>query len=318
MSFSFLLTAGCSLTNGLKSIAKAPGKIFSDNEDDSEKKSSPDRIKHREPKAVYKQPKDKNPNYAIELMRKRKFKEALSILNKYLKNNPLNAEAQSLKGDCLFQLSKFDEAEESYQTARKIDISYYPALLGLGIVKLNKAKEVEKKGSTRETFELYTESYKLLNEAHTILPGNLNAVYGKAHSAAGIGNFFYQRALNLQRIRNDLQGAETMKDKAMALYSEALESATIFSSQYRKDLSARAFVANLHLKSGILHKEFKSEEMSKRAIQNSMLTWKSILLEIDPKNSQAKAEMKRCEKMLKNWNSNLIPSKSSDEVFLDR
>lgn len=312
-----ILVSGCSLLSPLN--------IFSDKEKDNAQKTREanaeidSRQTGKRPSSIYKPSDSENPNHAIELMRRRKFDEALKILDKYLAQNPRNAEAHSLKGDCLFQLMKFEEAEEAYNISRKIDPSYYPALLGTGIVKLNMAKELESKGEVQKAYENYTESLTILREANGILPGNMNASYGRAHAAAGIGNFFYQRALNLQRIRNDLQGAETMRDKTIECYKEALQFAIPYSSQFRRDIEARAFIATIHMRTAILMHEFKQTDLARNSLMNARITWQSILKEIDPKNTQAQEEIKKCTRMLSKWGAASTNRNHTDtDAFMER
>ncbi len=286
----------------MKSIATAPARKLNTDNQKREAQAKKEKDAYHQTKTletpIYKAPNEENPTYAISLMRRREFKQALTILEKCLKKNPKNPEFLSLKGDCLFQLSKFKEAKDAYIASRNLNPSYYPAFLGIGIVTLNIAKQNEQQGKTQLALDNYTESLKLLREANKILPNNLTASYGRAHAAAGIGNYYYQRALNLKRIRNDLQGAETMCDKAINLYKEAISYGTNYSSQYRKQVGARIFLAIIHYRSGTLFKEFSQRQMAKIAFNNSILTWKSVLREIDPNNTQAKSEIKKCEKIL--------------------
>jgi tetratricopeptide (TPR) repeat protein len=251
-------------------------------------------------------------------MVKRRFTDALKIIEPYIQKNPRNAEAFSLKGDCHYQLLEFNKAVECYKIARKLDPAYYPALRGLGFVELNIAKKAFKENDTLKAYNHFEHAITILREANKILPRDMNVVYGRAYAAEGMGRFFYQRSLNLFRMRKDLQGAETMADKAQQFFNESIEMARMYSMHFDRKIEPRALIGDIFVRIALLHQEFGRNAQANQAMRNALITWQSVLHDIDPENVRAKENVAKCSEWLQKYSPKGVNSGKGAEISIGK
>jgi tetratricopeptide (TPR) repeat protein len=314
LAAGFLLSvSGC----GLKSAATAPGRWFENLKPANGAAPARAERKSRRPASatVHKRARRQDLDYVVDLMNRQKFKDALEAVESYLKTQPRHAEAYSLRGDCLYQLLRFDEAITSYQAARQIDPNYYPALRGLGFVELNIGRKQEKEEHLQEAFDHYRASLGLLRRAAGILPGDMKVIFGQAYAAEGAGNYFYARAVNLQRIRNDIQGAETMRDRALELYEEALAATRKYGKRNGRQIEPHRLMATLYTRVGMLQQEFGRTEQARRSIRAAMLSWQTILRQINPKYDPAQKGLDNCAAMLEKMGGDLKMNPGGAEIM---
>lgn len=237
---------------------------------------------------------------ATELVRKRRFKEALALIDEELERTPRSKRFLSLKGDALYQMRRYEEAAEAYQASRTVAPNYYPALRGLAFVRLNQAKEARDQSAPQEAFDYYRKALTLLREAQRRLPSDDDVIYARAWAAEGVARFYYNRALTL-RAREDRHGAETQGDNCRQFCREALKSVRAYLDDRPKNALAHALEGRIRLRLAMLEHDAGHLDLAIRYLQQSIRAWKGILRQVDRDDETARAEVDRLEVLLGRW-----------------
>ena len=71
---------------------------------------------------------------AIKLFSERQFLASQELLNSALRDNPTSAKLHNVKGACLAELGKINEAIDCYRRSTKLDPSYAQAYNNIGVI----------------------------------------------------------------------------------------------------------------------------------------------------------------------------------------
>lgn len=310
LSLCLLCLAGCrdeepsaapqepGLGGRVKNVLTAPARWFDRDDEDGYTEETNVSGRPRRPRTE--PPPSSDYERAVAYMRERKFSRALPHIESALEMAPESARVHSLRGDCLYQLLRFDEAIEAYQKARELDANYYPALRGLGFVYLNLGNQYYNEGEAQKAFDSYSQSLTLLRQAFRILPSDIRAAYGRAWAAEGLARFYYNRALYLKG-RNDLQGAETQRDRSNAFCNEALKNAMVYQRSRPAEAQPRALVGRILERQAMLAYEFENPVAAAQHLKNAIAAWRSILEEVDREHQAAQEQVNRLELLLQRW-----------------
>ncbi|MBN1258115.1 MAG: tetratricopeptide repeat protein [Planctomycetes bacterium] len=237
---------------------------------------------------------------ALELYRQRRFHEALEYAERSIRISPKSFSSYSLKGDCLYELLRFEEASQAYQIAQQLKPTYYPALRGLGFVYLNQGNRNFQQGRSLEASGNYKNSLRYLREAMQQNPKDPRTAYGRAFAAEGMAKFNYDRAVNL-RAGGDLQGAETMYDRCMKFSKEALDMVALYQQKYPREVEPKALVGRVSQRMAMLDHEFGRPQQAEVYLQHAIASWQSILTGKHLNNPTAKAKVAQLTALLKKW-----------------
>jgi tetratricopeptide (TPR) repeat protein len=238
---------------------------------------------------------------ARKLLQAKSYRQALATADRVIKVDPQNADALAIRGDCLHQMLRFQDACYSYRAALAVSPGHYLATRGFGFSAYHVAKQMQEAKKDKEAFDQYRIAIDLLRRAITSMPGDAQVTYGIGLCSNKLSDYLGARAIRLRDTNHDLQGAETMYNLAGKLCREGIEALTLVVRNRPRDTAVRSILGNLYLRQAVLHQQFQKSTLAAAQLQRSALVWQSILQDINPNHTLAKNKLDQCRTLLNQW-----------------
>lgn len=239
---------------------------------------------------------------AVSLVQQRKFRPALTILDRLLEQQPNNDQLFQWKGDCHYNLLELEKAVAAYQTARELNPNNHLALRGMGFVELYLGHQYAKKNDAQKALMHYNDSISIIRRVLQVWPADSEAQFAKSMAIENATRFMFDRALSLKQ-RRDTQGAEKVTRDCLFLCNEGIESAKFRIQKHPEQAEPRLIVGNLFLLRAKLLSEFDRLPNALDDIEKAKATYTSILREIAPDHEYAKQQVELCIELQTQWKS---------------
>ncbi|GEM_PF-3167572 len=238
---------------------------------------------------------------ARELLRAGEKSEALATVDHYLIRHQWDANAHALRGDCLYALGRYTEATDAYEEALDLDSELHAAQRGLGFAALGQNRRAWREGRALDAFHHARRSLDLLGQVVEARPEDALASYGMGLAAEGAAQYYYERALYLRDSRQDLHGAQTMRDRCARMCVQGADDVRVYQDRHPSEAGPRALAARLHMRRALLDHAFDLDDQAVRSLRDALAAWEGLLREADPDHAQARDEAARCRALLKRW-----------------
>lgn len=243
-----------------------------------------------------------------------KFKQAKDLLLQAVQESPSDSEVYRWLGDCYYNLLELEDAIQAYVKARQLDPTNYTALRGKGFAHLHLGRELYRQyrvatankdakaaeeclAKAHDNFQLALE---ILRECLKTLPGDSEAMYGRAMACEGASRKLYSNAVVCLG-NNDTARANSWAENCRSIIDEGIEAATFRVNDHMKEPNSRVLMGNLFYRRAWLYKKFGQPEQAMIDIKKAIDTQRSILADIDPGNEPAKQALDCYTRDLDAW-----------------
>ena len=187
---------------------------------------------------------DERYTVAIDLMREGRLHEAEILLQDYLKDLPMHADAWRQLGDCEYNIDRVQEALYSYENALKYEPENYLAMRGKGVAALYlgyQCYDLQNLDKAHSFFQLSLSSFHACLE---IRNDDKLSAYGQSLAAEGVSRKLYSIAKSALNTKNHDQAKKIIRN-CMDIIDTAIAAAENRIKQKPGDDEAKMLLSSL-------------------------------------------------------------------------
>ena len=137
---------------------------------------------------------DERYTVALDLMKEGRLHEAELLLQDYLEDLPMHADAWRQLGDCRYNIDKVQEALTAYENALKYEPENYLALRGLGVAALYLGYQCFDYKNAQKAHEFFQQSLSSFHSCLEKRDDDKLSAYGQSLAAEGVSRQLYKIA----------------------------------------------------------------------------------------------------------------------------